>query len=223
MEILKVLVGSHAHGLETPESDYDYRGVFVAPTSEILMLGAKPKTSVWIEGEEDNTSWEIGHFLHLATHCNPTILETFLAPRVGPERGQSVFDLGDELRALFPYVWNSKGVMDAFIGYGLNQRKKFLEDKDKRPNKYAAAYLRSLYNAYELLTTGTFTVRIADLPIGETVRSYKMGNYGGKGDVINLCIEWENKVRAAYSQNPNKETDMGKVNEFLLRVRRENW
>lgn len=217
MEILKVLVGSHAHGLETPESDYDYRGVFVAPTSEILMLGAKPKTSVWIEGEEDNTSWELGHFLHLATHCNPTILETFLAPV------ESSTLKGDELRALFPHVWNSRGVMDAFVGYGLNQRKKFLEDKDKRPNKYAAAYLRTLVNAWELLTTGTFTIRIADLSIGGDVRRFKEGNYDGKGDVINLCIEWEQRVREAYDANPNKKTDIDKVNEFLLTVRRENW
>ena len=29
--ILKVLTGSRAYGLETPESDYDYHGVFVTP------------------------------------------------------------------------------------------------------------------------------------------------------------------------------------------------
>lgn len=219
--ILRVLVGSQAHGLATPESDFDYRGVFVVPTAKILSLEGAKETTSWIEGKEDDTSWEIGHFLNMAVHCNPTILETFLAPTakdfVVPH---DYLTLGDELRNLFPHIWNSIGVKNAFIGYGMNQRKKFLEDKDLRPNKYAAAYLRSLYNGYELLTTGTFTIRIADTEIGETVRAYKNGQFGGKGDVINECIKWEQKVIEAYNENPNKKTDYEVVNAFLLKVRK---
>lgn len=216
--ILKVIVGSQAHGLSTPESDIDYRGVYVAPTSEILSLNSKYKGTHWIEGEnEDNTSWELFHFLHLATHSNPTILETFLAPveESTPE--------GDELRALFPYVWSSTNVMNAFIGYGLNQRKKFLERKDTRPAKYAAAHLRVLYNAWELLTTGTFTIKISDTPVGDDVRRFKTGQYTSAGDVIDKCIIWEDKVKSAYADNPNKQTEYEKINEFLLKVRQSNW
>ena len=40
-EILKVLVGSRAHELHNKNSDYDYRGVFVLPTSEIFSLNYK--------------------------------------------------------------------------------------------------------------------------------------------------------------------------------------
>ncbi len=216
--ILKVIVGSQAHGLATPESDFDYRGVFVTPTSELLKIGGdKNRTTSWIEGKDDDTSWEIGHFLHLATKCNPTILETFLSPV------ESITPEGQELRDLFPYIWNSKDVMNAFIGYGLNQRKKFLERKDERPNKYAAAYARSLYNALELLTSGTFTIRIGDIkPIGDTVRKFKNGDYK-IGDVIETCVYLEERVRAAYEANPNKETDMDKVNEFLLKIRQNHW
>ena len=215
--ILKVLVGSQAHGLATPESDFDYRGVFLNPTSELLKLrGNKSKQTNWIEGEVDDTSWELGHFLDLATHCNPTILETFLSPV------EEWTQEGVELRKLFDAVWNSDGVKDAFIGYGLNQRKKFLEKKDGRPAKFAAAYLRSLYNGMELLETGTFTVRIADTPIGETVRNYKLGNYV-VGDVIDTCLMYEEKVREAYNKNPNKRTDFDVVNDYLLGVRQNNW
>lgn len=212
--ILKVLVGSQAHGLATPESDFDYRGVFVVPTAKILSLEGSKQSTSWIEGKDDDTSWEVGHFLHMAIHCNPTILETFLAPVIE----QNLW--GAEMRDLFPAVWNSIGVKNAFIGYGMNQRKKFLEDKDARPNKYAAAYLRSLYNGYELLTTGTFTIRTADTEIGQLVRDYKEGRFGGKGDVINECIKWEQKVIEAYNENPDKKTDMEAVNAFLLKVRK---
>ena len=48
--LLKVIVGSRAHGLAGPESDYDYRGVFLHPTSHILSIGAKPKQTDWVEG-----------------------------------------------------------------------------------------------------------------------------------------------------------------------------
>lgn len=36
--ILKVLVGSHAHGLAGPDSDKDFRSVFAMPTVELFQL-----------------------------------------------------------------------------------------------------------------------------------------------------------------------------------------
>ncbi len=222
--ILKVLVGSHAHGLATDNSDYDYRGVFVMPTQEILKIGGHKDNTHWVEGNEDDTSWEIGHFLFLATKCNPTILETFLAPRVfksESKRAGKGHDYGKELQDLFPYVWNSNDVMNAFIGYGLNQRKKFLDNKDGKPNKFAAAYYRSLYNAYELLETGTFTIKIIDTPIGEIVKRFKKGDYE-IGEVIQRCIALQKSVEQAAEKHP-KEADLEPVNEFLLKVRKDFW
>ncbi len=216
--ILNVLVGSRAHGLHTDESDYDYRGVFVAPTSDILALGRNIKNTHWIEGKNDDTSWEIGHFLQLATKCNPTILETFLAP----VEDSSLW--GDQLRALFPYVWNSKYVMDAFIGYSHNQRKKLLDGKDDRPHKYATAYLRTLYNAKELLETGTFTMNVGATDFGQYLMKVKYKDPDiSMGEIIDTCNKLEAEVREAYEKNPDKETDTEKINEFLLKVRKENW
>lgn len=229
-QILKVIVGSQAHGLAGPDSDFDYRGVFVVPTSKILSLGGNIKNTHWIEGKDDDTAWEIGHFLNMATHCNPTILETFLAPRIeralmiDPETYEEfdlVGDLGDQLRDLFPYVWNPTDVMNAFIGYGVNQRAKFFKNQDNRAPKYAAAYLRVLYNAWQLLATGTFSVSLIDSPVYEHVKAFKEGNYE-VGDVIQQCWEWESKVIKAHKSCKQKP-DLDKVNEFLLRVRREMW
>lgn len=228
-QILKVIVGSQAHGLATPESDFDYRGVFVVPTTELLKLGGVTQQTNWIEGKEDNTSWEIGHFLNMATHCNPTILETFLAPEVTElyqEYDISIRGLyisfADELRNLFPYVWNSIDVMNAFIGYGRNQRKKFLDNKDQREAKYATAYLRVLYNAWEILSTGTFSSNMSKTPIFETLKRYKKKEYQ-MGEVMQTCFDWEKKVEAAYKENPDKKTNMEPVNEFLLKVRKQFW
>lgn len=228
--ILKVIVGSQAHGLAGPNSDFDYRGVFVVPTEEILKLGGHVEHTNWIEGKEDDTSWEIGKFLLLATKCNPTVLETFLAPRadeteiVAYKKGDKVdlFLYGQELRNLFPYIWNSSDVRNAFVGYGLNQRKKFLENKDRRAPKYACAYLRTLYNAYELLTTGTFHVNLIDSPVYEQCKRFKAGEFE-VGEVIQTCVDWEVKVNKAFLDTPEKKANLEPVNEFLLKIRKEFW
>lgn len=214
--ILEVLVGSKAHGLDTVNSDTDIRGVFVVDTKEILGLNNNIKSTSWIEGDIDNTVWEIGKFLRMACACNPTILETFLAPIKEADKW------GMELRELFPYVWNSVDVKNAFCGYSKNQEKKFLDKKDNRAPKYAAAYLRTLYNAYELLNTGTFTIRIADTEIGNIVRRFKNSEYT-IGEVMQTCADWRERVEKAYEDNPKKETDIKPVNQFLLKTRKAFW
>lgn len=235
-QLLKVVVGSQAHGLANENSDFDYRGVFVVPTTDLLKIGSHIEQTNWIEGKEDDTSWEIGKFLLMATKCNPTVLETFLAPRVdeaepkgeGPGTHdvsgyyEEPYTLGDDLRDLFPYVWNSVDVKNAFIGYGVNQRKKFFDNKDKRAPKYAAAYLRVLFNCEELLLTGTFHVDLRGREIYDQAKRFKEGNFT-QGEVIQACWDMETRVIKAFNKNPDKQTDVKPVNEFLLRVRKKYW
>ena len=53
--VLSVIVGSRLHGTATPESDYDYRGVFMNDIEDILSPFRSPKENSWIEGEADET------------------------------------------------------------------------------------------------------------------------------------------------------------------------
>lgn len=214
--LLKCIVGSQAHGLAGPDSDFDYRGVFVLPTEEILKLGGKTDQTSWIEGKEDDTAWEVSKFLSMATKSNPTVLETFLAP-VGEGSEWS-----DEIRALFPHVWNSADVKNAFIGYAINQRKKFFENQGKRAPKFACANLRVLYSGWEILSTGTFSINLEGTPVFEQCRRFKAGDYQ-VGEVVQACYYWEEKVRQAYAKNPDKKTNMEPVNELLLRIRKAYW
>ena len=181
VEILKVLVGSRAHGLNDKDSDFDYRAVYVDPTSEILKIGHNYKGSSWCEGKEDNTAYEIGHFLHLAMKCNPTILEMFKAPVVSSN------EHGQELREIFQYVWNPQDAFNAFVGYGLNQRKKFLDKKDDRQNKFACAYIRTLVNLLSLLMDGDFKLEVGKL-IKPYLLKYRNGEYR-VGEVIDKAEE----------------------------------
>ncbi|TKB87273.1 MAG: hypothetical protein E8D43_06110, partial [Nitrospira sp.] len=157
--ILKVVVGSHAHGLAGPESDKDYRSVFVLPTAELFRVGFKYQGTRMMKEEADETSWEIGHFLQLALQGHPLVLETLVAPVV------TMDDWGAELRQLFPRLWSAQAAHESFLNYCDNQRKKMLEKKDGRPAKYAAAYVRVLFNLCELLERGTFSIRISETPV----------------------------------------------------------
>ncbi len=209
--ILKVLVGSQAHGLAAPGSDADYRSVFVIPTETLFRLEYKPPVSRWSKGEGDETAWEVGPFFSLAVQCHPLVLETFLAPVVAAD------EWGTALRLLFPAVWEPKRAYAAFVGYAMNQRTKCLEKKDGRPEKYAAACVRVLYNLCELLETGTFTVRIADTPVGKTIARLKDGDFR-TGEVIDLAEHWTQEAgqRLGRCTHPS---DRQAVDEYLVKIR----
>lgn len=176
-EIYKALIGSRCHGLNDENSDYDYKGVFVTPTKRFFELGvAKPKDSYKIDEEhdKDSDSLEVGHFLHLATNSNPTILEVFKTPTYSAHRvfiqnesdlGYSHWAPGGELRALFPHVWSSKLVHAAFKGYSRSQLERMFGDKKEyveRKFKYATAYIRVLLSGIELLVTNDFHTEIQE-------------------------------------------------------------
>jgi len=226
-EILRVLVGSRAHQTHGPDSDYDYKGIYAIPTSELLTIehnANPPKGSQLIDGKKDDINFEIGKFLAMARKSNPTILEVFWAPRIAAfSAGDPWYKLGSELRDLFPYTWSSIGVKNAFIGYGLEQQKKMLDRRDKRSTKHAIAYLRILYQGYMLLSTGVLPVSMLNSPIWDTILEWKPMEMPPIGEVIDLCMSWQNKLRAAYDENPDKQTNMEPLNEFLLKVRKGYW
>ena len=53
IQLLKTIVGSHAHGLSTAQSDKDFRSVYITPTSDLLKVAGPYKGTSWIEGESD--------------------------------------------------------------------------------------------------------------------------------------------------------------------------
>ncbi len=215
--ILKVLVGSKAHGLTQKESDHDYRGVFVSRTRDLVKLHPCKQDTQWLEGDKDSTYYEVRKFFLLATKGLPTMLEVFFAPVVFETQ------YGADLRAMVGQVWNSEAVKNAFIGYGRNQQKKFLENKDGLAHKYAAAHLRVLYNGYQLLSTRKeFDVSLRGSPVYEKVKKFKRGDFS-PGEVVQECWEWEQKLLEAYRTCPDKKTNVALIDDFLFKIRKDFW
>lgn len=222
--ILKALVGSRAHGLANSDSDWDWRGVFVAPTSQIVLepIGFQVKDTGWFEGtgdgvnKIDDTSYEIGKFLKMATTSNPSVLEILGSPRY-----EILTEEGEKLVELLPKLWSSKGVRDAFGGYAHNQVKKMLEDKDGRRWSYAKHYIRTLLMGVDLLKTGELTMVVPAwaqprlLEIKDGV--WSVGKVLDWGEALNKELE------EAYLDTVDKKTDMEAVKDFLIEIRKNNW
>lgn len=222
VDLLTALVGSRAHGLHTENSDYDWRGVFIVQTTDLLQLGTTPKQNKWIEGknkeDDDSTSFELGKFLHMSTQGNPNILEIFGSKEFLNKTGD-----GERLLELWPYIWNSKRVRDAFKGYSFNQRKKYFDPSNKKFRcKFATAYLRSLYLGRKILETGEIDLYIKDPFIRNYLFSVKTNEFD-TGNIVNKAERWESDLEDAYKKNPDKETDFEKINEFLLDMRKKYW
>ncbi len=123
--LAKVLVGSRLHGTHTEESDFDYRGIYIDSLEDALSPFKSHKTTSWIEGDEDNTSYELREFCKLATKGNATILEVFFS--------DVVFETSPEhkmMQSNWRKFMDTKNFIAASRGYAHNQYKKALSYDD---------------------------------------------------------------------------------------------
>lgn len=69
--IYRVICGSHSYGLNTPESDVDYKGITIPPKEYFYGL----KTFEQQERGPDETIYSLHKFVRLAFDMNPNIIE----------------------------------------------------------------------------------------------------------------------------------------------------
>ena len=165
MKVLtKVVVGSRLHGLANEQSDWDYRGIHIHPLKDVLSPFKRVKSTSWIEGDEDNTSYELAEFCKNATYGNATILEVLFSNQVIESSPTA-----DILR----HEWRRFMDTDKFVlasrGYAQSQYNKMqLFEPDVRTPKFAVAYLRVLWQCAKFLETGEFHCQITE----DDIRDY---------------------------------------------------
>lgn len=219
MKILRALTGSRCYGTNREDSDYDWKSVFIQPTSDILRVNGGPKRTNHSQvGEEDEVSYELSHFLHLSVQCNPAVLEVYFSPQY------SVLELdGVRLIEMFEHIWSSDRVMAAFRGYAMSERGKFEQSalKGNVDWKKGACWIRNLWLAGTLLETHSIP-----LPLPESVRDTLVSIGAGElkvTKVISLGRRLENQLESIYERVPKKEADIERVDDFLLSIRRRYW
>jgi predicted nucleotidyltransferase len=125
--ILIGLAGSHGYGLNRPDSDYDYRGIFIAPKRYYLGFDTiEQKDSGWdepgifpfIDGNQDTVIYELRKILHLLAGANPNVLELLWLPTypILTEIGQHLINHRN--------MFLSKKVKHTYSGYAFAQIKK---------------------------------------------------------------------------------------------------
>jgi uncharacterized protein len=128
--------GSHAYGLNTPTSDLDIKGVFVADHAHYLGFLNKIEQ---VEEREPNdlVIYELTKFFRLAADCNPNIIEVLWTD---DSDILSINQLGEDLRALAPQFLSQKA-KHTFTGYASAQLKRiknhyrWIQNAPKDPGK----------------------------------------------------------------------------------------
>lgn len=197
--LTKVLVGSRLHGLANEKSDYDYRGIHIHDLKEVLSPFQTLKNTTWIEGDEDNTSYELADFCKQAVHGNATILEVFFSNEI-----VSSSLVADKMRANWPKFIDTDKVVMAGRGYASNQLNKMqlFDDigvKDqKRTSKFAISYCRVLWQTSEFLRTGEFKCQIDDSDLKPFLLKLKAG---WSDDYIPECTERFARLQADVTEH----------------------
>ena len=211
--VLEAITGSRAYGLNHAQSDTDTMGIFLAPTVDVAGLYWSAKDESWSDAGpegDDNTRHEVGKFLRLVLKSNPTMLELLFMNEytVLDEVGQGMVDL----RSKMLYT---KAVQNAYLGYAVAQKERVLREYPDHKPKMVRHCLRIARQGTDLLTTGTFNVRVEDPEEYFRLDIIPLMNVGMTLEKALYDLE------TAESVLPD-EPDVKAVDEFLKEVRRSN-
>lgn len=123
--IFKAIVGSQSYGTSTPNSDVDYKGVYMQHIDELISFGYKEQINV----TKDECYYEVRRFLELLQSANPTVLELLYTPQDCIIQTSPQFELIIKNRHRF---LTQKCLM-SFGGYAIAQIKK-AKGLDKKMN-----------------------------------------------------------------------------------------
>lgn len=222
--ILTAVVGSKAYNLDTENSDTDLKGIYVAPTSDILTF-AKVKEVIDHSGpdyEEDIVYYEVGKWFELALKANPTVLELAFLTNY-----EYLSDIG-KLIVDNRHIFLSNKIKKTYVGYALSQARKLVARSgtyssalSKRTEKNTRHIMRLIIQAKELLSTGDLHPRLTDEQREEVFAFGKLAN-----DEANLpkILEYfteqfkiVDEMESVLPDEPNLEA----VNELLLSIRKK--
>lgn len=173
------LTGSRAYGIDTPESDYDYRGVFINTPEELFAIARRDSQ----EFEGDTICHSLREFCKLAINANPNIIELFFLdskfhlychPIFKELLGNRDLFISQKFKyAYFGYAYSQLSRSKQKSTHGTLRPKYKVGDEDNPYDcKFAGHTIRLLINAKELITKGTLTPMLSgeDLILVKKIR-----------------------------------------------------
>ncbi len=212
--ILKVVIGSRAYGLETEESDTDYRGVYLPPADLHWSLFGVPEQLENDAAQE--CFWELQKFLTLALKANPNVFEVLYSPLI-----EHATPLGRELITMRE-SFLSRVAYQTFNGYVLSQFKKLQADLRNQ----GAVKWKHVMHLIRLLLSGICTLKQGYVPVRvEQHRDQLLAIK--RGEVAWDDIEaWRLSLHAEFDQalletKLPERPDYARANQFLIAARRK--
>lgn len=227
--ITKVVVGSRLHGLHNDQSDWDYRGIHLHKLKDVLSPFGKLKNTSWIEGDEDNTSYELADFCKLATHGNATILEVFFSDQI-----IDTSEPADIMRSNWHKFMDTKKFVMASRGYAHNQWNKFYNFEDvglkgqERTAKFAVAFLRVMWQCEQFLLTGEFKASLDDCDFRDLLLTIKPMSIDEIQPHLPKVVEAmsDMNMRVSVAESKSKfldiKPDIKWIEEFIYETYRNN-
>lgn len=211
--ILLSATGSRAYGTDTPDSDYDFRGVYMASLPRVLSM-AGAKQSLAMTSPHDAVVYELSHFCKLAAAANPTALEVLWA---GSVWASPAVVLLRSHRDLFL----SKRLVKTYGGYAIGQLKKAREGTGgsrgathHQRTKFKLHTLRLLDAGVAALETGEVQVKVPD---PQKLREQALGDI----DYIEVLAKqrMEAMERAALASALPEHPDENAINKLIYEMR----
>ena len=224
-QLAKVVVGSRLHGLERPDSDWDYRGIHVTPLKYILSPFVTVKNTFWIEGDEDNTSYELADFCKQAVHGNATILEVFFSDKI-----IETSPIHTEMRENWRKFMDTRKFIAASRGYAHNQWNKFYNFEDigirgqERTAKFAVAFIRVMWQCEQFLLTGEFKCNLEECdyyPLLKKIKPLTVAEIQEHiPEIVAAMGDMNNRISVAEANSPyiDMKPDIHYIEDLIYRA-----
>lgn len=223
------LAGSRLYGTSSDSSDWDVRGVTLAPKR--FWVGARTFEQMEIQLPEsgmDIVIYDFRKWLHLTVNCNPNVIETLYV--TGHE---SILQSREPWPSLVPRIKAliSRRAHSGFHGYATSQLKKMMVKQANKTGrreiadafgfdtKFAMHGFRLAAQGRELLLTGNIQF---PRPDAAWLRAVRDGKVYGPNDADRCIADWEeeaSKLDAALEQSilPAK-SDFDAYDNLLIEV-----
>lgn len=204
------LQGSRALGIENPNCDWDYRGVYIAKNKELLSFDKPKEQYEYVDKELDYVIYEAKKFLRLAMQCNPSILQLLFL---------SSFEIETEIGKIIVAnrkIFLSNIAKKTYAGYAMSQILPLKKSDAIIINEKLAKSIRHCFRLFEqgreLLETGKITVRLKN-----PERFFEISKM--KKEKILELFEQENekfmKIKTILPDQP----DIKEIGTLLMRIR----
>lgn len=168
--LVKTLGGSTAYGLNTPESDLDYRGVFIH-TDPAKILGLERMDHVQKQETDDIVYYEVRKFFGLLRNGNISAIEILFSDNL--LETSDVFeeiqtnklkfvDTDKMFRCLLGYMQSERGLANGERTGRIGSKRKAQLDKYGFSPKNATQLLRLAWGGSVLFQKGYFPLNIKD-------------------------------------------------------------